>query len=334
MSKYTTQVRYICENAAGLLHSAGFDDVNRIITAAAPKIFDFDWPIFDENYRLPLEIKILRHFYTREICEETVGLWKLRLQDKLQLIMPYYNKLYNSELIEFNPLYDVDYQKSGSKTGSRDSTDSAEKNRTESKTGTITKSGTDSIDDQTTTETTGTISDAGTVTTSGTIGDVVSGQTSDTTTTSGEKWDLYNDTPQGSIQNIAITDNSYLTNARKNTDDTTDTTTSTNSTTATKTTDMQDSKTDTKTYDTAVDVTRDYEKTASETENENRTITNAETASKTANIETLDEYTEHVQGKTSGISYSKMLAEFRDTFLNIDRMVIQELEMLFFGLWE
>lgn len=108
MSKYTTEVRFICENAAGYDESKGFNSVEDIITIAAPKVFNFDFPIFDENYRLPLEKKILRHYYTREIGEETVGLWKLRMQDTLCNLMPYYNKLYESELIKFNPLYDVD----------------------------------------------------------------------------------------------------------------------------------------------------------------------------------------------------------------------------------
>ena len=57
---------------------------------------------------MPLEIKILMHFYTREIGEETFGLWQLRLCDRLNVIMPYYNQLYKSELIKFNPMYDVD----------------------------------------------------------------------------------------------------------------------------------------------------------------------------------------------------------------------------------
>ena len=87
MSKYTTEVRYICETAAGYNSSQDRPKVAQILAEAAPKIFDFDFPIFDEDYRLPLEIKILRHYYTREICAETVGLWKLWLEDKMNLIL-------------------------------------------------------------------------------------------------------------------------------------------------------------------------------------------------------------------------------------------------------
>lgn len=107
MSKYTTEVRYICESYAGLQESVGFNEVENVITQALPKIFDFDFPIFDENYREVLERKIVRHFYTREIGFETVGLWKLKLNTKLNEIMPLYNQRYKSTLLEYNPLYSV-----------------------------------------------------------------------------------------------------------------------------------------------------------------------------------------------------------------------------------
>ena len=105
MSKYTTEVRYICEVSAGLKKSGGYNSVKDIIALAIPKIFDFDFPIYDEAYRNVLETKILKHYYTREIGQETIGLWKLKLDTKLNEIMPYYNQLYKSTLLEFNPLY-------------------------------------------------------------------------------------------------------------------------------------------------------------------------------------------------------------------------------------
>ena len=113
MSKYTTELRFICETLSGLDESKGYDNVEQIIDAARPKIFDFSYPIFDSAYKPTLERKILMHFYTREIGQETYGLWKLRLRARLNEIMPYYNKLYESELIEFNPLYDTDIHTEG-----------------------------------------------------------------------------------------------------------------------------------------------------------------------------------------------------------------------------
>ena len=116
MSKYTTELRFICENYAHLNKSEGYNSVKNILDNSWDKVFDFDFPIFDENYREPLCKKILRHFYTKEICEETVGLWKLRLEDRMNEIMPYYNQLYDSELISIEPLVNYRVRTNGNKT--------------------------------------------------------------------------------------------------------------------------------------------------------------------------------------------------------------------------
>lgn len=107
MSKYTTQVRFICETCAKLTESHGFNDIEDILDKSWNKIFS-DFPIFDEEYRAELCKKILRHYYTREICCETVGRWKLFISDKMKNIMPYYNQLYQSELLKIQPLVSVD----------------------------------------------------------------------------------------------------------------------------------------------------------------------------------------------------------------------------------
>lgn len=121
MSKYTTEVRFICESNAGLRESEGDNDVGNILEKSWNKIFNFDFPIFDESYRKVLCIKILKHYYTREIAHETVGRWKLALDQKMNEIMPYYNQLYKSELLEFNPFNDVNVTRSRKGSGTRDS---------------------------------------------------------------------------------------------------------------------------------------------------------------------------------------------------------------------
>ena len=47
MSKYTTELRFICETYAGLDESVGGDSVENVITNALPKLFNFSFPIFD-----------------------------------------------------------------------------------------------------------------------------------------------------------------------------------------------------------------------------------------------------------------------------------------------
>ena len=108
MSVYTTQLRFICESLCGLDESTGYTNTFDVIKQAAPKVFNFEYPIFDTEYKPLLERKILLHYYTREICEETYGLWQLRLASLMNDIMPFYNQLYESELIKFNPLHNVD----------------------------------------------------------------------------------------------------------------------------------------------------------------------------------------------------------------------------------
>ena len=132
MSKYTTEVRFVCEMYAGLTESTGLSGVDSVIEQARSKVFDFAYPIFDEAYRSVLESKILKHFYTREIGAETVGLWKLWLNARMNEIMPYYNKLYKSELLDFNPLYDVDLTREYNKTndGTNTSSGTAQSNST------------------------------------------------------------------------------------------------------------------------------------------------------------------------------------------------------------
>lgn len=127
MSKYTTQVRFICEASAKLEESSGFNDIDDILNISWSKIFS-DFPIFDEDYRPELCKKILRHYYTREICCETVGRWKLFLSDKMNNIMPYYNQLYQSELLEIQPLVSVD--RCVSHKGSGDETKTTSSNAT------------------------------------------------------------------------------------------------------------------------------------------------------------------------------------------------------------
>ena len=125
MSKYTTELRYVCESLYPYRESKGYNDVNDILDETWDKVFDFDFPMFDENYREALCKKILKHYYTREISEETYGLWKLRLDARMNEIMPYFNKLYNSELISIEPLvnYRVNKMGNGNKGGSDAITD-------------------------------------------------------------------------------------------------------------------------------------------------------------------------------------------------------------------
>jgi len=244
MSNFTTEVRYICETYAGYDTSKEHPDVTGIINEAIPKVFDFSFPIFDESYRQVLEHKILMHYYFQEIGAETVGLWKTFLQRKLNEIMPYYNKLYQSELLEFNPLYSVDY--------------------------TITHSGTNHNE--------GSRTDNGDNT----------GTSSTSAQRTAENKNAYSDTPQGQLS--GVDSNTYLTDYRKIND-------------------SINGSTSANTHSVLVN--------NSSSESDGR-----------------DAFERRVFGKMNSQSYSDLLKKFRETFLNIDLMIIKELSPLFMGLWE
>ena len=290
MSKYTTEVRFICEEASGLLESKGYNDIESIIAKAIPKIFNFNFPIFDENYRSVLETKILKHFYTREIGEETVGLWKLRLNTRLNEIMPYYNKLYNSELIEFNPLYSTNLttNKSGTVDTNKIGNEKVKENAINNST-----SNTNSIENSNSKDKVNIINTSS-----------LEENNNDT------RWDMYSDTPQGTVGNLE--NNSYLTNARKNTD--------------------LNNKTN-----------KNNSVSSNDSENKLNTITsntgningNNKTDKNRVNVDTgntVEKYIETIVGY-NGYNPSKSIKEFRDTFLNIDLLIIKELEDLFIQLW-
>lgn len=111
MSTYTTELRYVLEDLAGI--SGGYDKVDEIIEAARPLLFNFNYPTYDAAQKARVETLILQYYYTREICAETVGRWKLFLKAHLNKVMPYFVQLYKSMAKEYDPVNNVSIMKSG-----------------------------------------------------------------------------------------------------------------------------------------------------------------------------------------------------------------------------
>ena len=72
-------------------------------------IFDFDYPFYNEERRKQFERHFIEYFYFDEIGQETVARFKHRLKIKLNLIMPYWNKIFLADELEQRILdnYDV-----------------------------------------------------------------------------------------------------------------------------------------------------------------------------------------------------------------------------------
>lgn len=94
-----------------------------------------EYPIYDESKRKQLNDKFILHYWMREIGCETVGHFCLWCSNTFNEIMPYYNKLYEAELLNVEHLLGIkrhkvvdmlrDFDESSSGNGSADTTTSS-----------------------------------------------------------------------------------------------------------------------------------------------------------------------------------------------------------------
>lgn len=232
MSRYTIELRYLIEGNYEMLK---------------------DYPIFDESYREQLNNKIIQHYYFREIGFETEALFKNRLNQKMNEIMPYYNQMYESSKLKIDPLSTIDLEEVFSRKS----------------------------------KTTG----EGTSSTSGTGNNTNNFNSTDTTDYG--KISKFSDIAQAQTTPNEILNDKYLTSATVD--------------------DGQDKNTNTGTN------TSQTESTTSGTSTDERN---------------LDEDTTLTRKGNNGIaSESELLNMYRETFLNIDMMIIDDLDELFLGIW-
>ena len=233
MSRYTIELRYLIEGNYDL----GLKD----------------YPIFDESYRGQLNNKIIQHYYFREIGFETEALFKNRLNQKMNEIMPYYNQMYESSKLKIDPLSTIDLEEVFSRKS----------------------------------KTTG----EGTSSTSGTGNNTNNFNSTDTTDYG--KISKFSDIAQAQTTPNEILNDKYLTSATVD--------------------DGQDKNTNTGTN------TSQTESTTSGTSTDKRNLDEDTTLTRKGNNGTASE--------------SELLNMYRETFLNIDMMIIDDLDELFLGIW-
>lgn len=233
MSRYTIELRYLIEGNYDLCLK--------------------DYPIFDESYREQLNNKIIQHYYFREIGFETEALFKNRLNQKMNEIMPYYNQMYESSKLKIDPLSTIDLEEVFSRKS----------------------------------KTTG----EGTSSTSGTGNNTNNFNSTDTTDYG--KISKFSDIAQAQTTPNEILNDKYLTSATVD--------------------DGQDKNTNTGTN------TSQTESTTSGTSTDERNLDEDTTLTRKGNNGTASE--------------SELLNMYRETFLNIDMMIIDDLDELFLGIW-
>lgn len=322
MSVYTTEVRFICETEAGLIANTGYNDVDEVIDKSWKKIFK-NFPIFDESYREGLCKKILNHYYTREIGAETVALWKFWLNQKMNEIMPYYNKLYISEQIKYDPLHEIDFTREITENTNGDKTGTSGTSTKDSATETTRGSSDNFLKGENTD--TRTVNSERTVTGETENRQINTGTTTVQGSTNGQ--DLHSDAPQGSIENIA--DGTYLTDAHM-------TTNTTDNTTTVDTSIKNDGRSTEQNVLEETDKTSHVlnESTLTNTQGSriNEELGNSNTNYSENNVG-IREYMEHITGKNSSSSYTKLIQDYRDSLLNLDMDIIFELRDLFMNIY-
>lgn len=239
------------------------------------------YPIFCEDYRPLLNQKIINHYYFREIGFDTPDMFSFFLQRKMAEIMPFYNLVYKTTLIEYDPLVSELIE-----TSSSFKTDT-EKTGNESKEQNADSNGKTTNNLKTETE-------------NKTIGN---GKNN----TSANKTENFSDAPQTPVTiNADGSTSEYLTTQKKE-----------NITTEDKT-ETQESGTGTAVNTGTV-------------ENEEKTKNETKTA-KTENYNETGTTGEKIIGR-KGFTPAEMLKQYRDTIINVDMMIIDELEKLFMGVY-
>lgn len=299
MSIYTTEVRYIIDTFTTAPQGS---NIQQKITGAIPAIFNFSFPIWEETYRQTLEYKILQHYYMREIGFETVGLWKFYLQRALTEKMPYFNDLYQtvSQDYDFLSPYNVVETITREVTGEGTSRDNTQQDMT---------------------GTTGDTTEGTTKQTASNSRDI-SGTIDNTETREGEdsgsrnNFTLNSDLPQTEVTNPQI---DYGSSSIKVTDS--DSRNTSGSVTGKQTEARTDAFEET--------VAGENKQTVSGS-NENHLTGSSNSGYNDTRNENI---TNTRKGNPGNKSYSELIQEYREALINIDMLVIESLNNLFFGLW-
>ena len=83
-------------------------------------IFDFNYPVLDDATKKRIEVAILKHYYFREIAFETIGEFKIKLNDRLNLIMGRYKSLYQKQDLSLSPYINSYLKETGNNSSTSD----------------------------------------------------------------------------------------------------------------------------------------------------------------------------------------------------------------------
>ena len=302
--QYPPTVKKLCHDMTGLPYGTRLEEV---VAQSCPFIFDFAYPMFDESHKQILEQKIIKRYFFREISCTDVTEWQFRLDAKMNEIMPYYNKMYESvglltdifDNVDYTREYDENTANVGTEnTASTQSIESNTQNTSASSGNRVNSSENESQNE-------------------------IENNTSNTSSSNRDasKTDFTlnatSDTPQGQL--TGLLNNTYLSAAAKVDQNVTESedTTNVDSGTAHSVQNTSGSNTSTDTI---------TEEKSGQTQGKSDTTGTFDT---TSNKTGSRDYIEKVKGKMYGGSKAKTVMEYRKAIMNIDAEIIGRLSGLF-----
>lgn len=97
MSKYTTSIAVIINSQS---HSVSESDIYGRIEEGRKFLFDFDYPVPNADFKKAFETQFIEKYWQDEIGFETVPLFKMKLKQKLEMMMP-------EVIFKYNTLQDI-----------------------------------------------------------------------------------------------------------------------------------------------------------------------------------------------------------------------------------
>lgn len=261
------------------------------------KLWDFDYPsYYKDEAKTAFEQKVIDHYLFHQIGVETIARFKHNFKTRVREIMPYYIQMYKSAEI-MSGIEDP--------FGNIDIVETFEQTTTDKSLGTMLSSETGTS--ETSAAETGTSETSATET--GTSDSTETTNKTDEKTASEDRELRFSNTPQGSISNI----DNYLTEATKESKDLSESVT-TNSAVTT------DSNTQNATTGTV--------KTSTTTSGTGESSHSSSGSSETQNNGTV-KHTLTRKGNQGVNTYAHDMIEFRNSFIDVDMMIIGALRDLF-----
>ena len=286
-------------------------ELRKLIKLNNFELFDFSYQFDDQKFKSQLEQSVIDYYYNYEIGTETPDEFKRRFQAKWLSFIDYYNLLYNTTLLSYNPLINYKMTEALEQLATTNNTQNSVTDT--SSNGTTTQEGTDVLKQTTSTDNTRTdnLTSKNDTTRTDNLKSVVSNSSE------GSWNEKTSDYPQQ-----AIAGGDFLEGEKTSTTSTSGTNTTDNTGTQTNSGTTLNTGTQKNTGSGTTDSTTTSDNTAVSEDRSNTTGT------LTSNGINNTNYEKTIEGLT-GTSYQELIAKERQNLIRLIPMIISELKPLF-----